>query len=110
MVSSNLSLRSLLRIKIDFLLLSLCTDELIPVQNITFLPNSLSLDNEKLPCVLNPIPYPEYLYLPKSALFTDLAATNKKFTKIKAVLYLYGHKLQCGYLQRQYGYLQTCYD
>ena len=92
MVSPNLSLRPLLRIKIDFLLLSLCTDELIPVPNITFLPNSLSLDNEKLPWVLNPIPYPEYLYLPKSAFFTDLTAPNKKLTKIKAVLYLYGHK------------------
>ena len=38
---------------------------------ITFLPNPLPLDNEKLPCESNPVPYPEYLYLSKSAFLVN---------------------------------------
>ena len=47
---------------------------------ITFLP-SLWLGCENLPLESNPIPYPEYFYLPTSAFFINLTALNKQFSK-----------------------------
>ena len=36
-----------------------------------FLPNPLPSGNEKLPLASNPIPYPKYLYLSKSAFLVN---------------------------------------
>ena len=41
-------------------------------------------DNEKLVHTLNPIPYLEYLYLPKSACLANLKAPNKNFPDAKS--------------------------
>ena len=69
------------RIKISFFLLSTCTEELISTPKIiTFLPNPLA--TEKVPCLSNPIPYPEYFYLSISTFFTNLTAPNKEFSSI----------------------------
>ena len=69
-----------------FLLLSTCTHELISVLNIiTLLSNPLPSDNEKLPRVSNPTLYPEYLYLPKSAVFcVHLTTPKKKVSNVKS--------------------------
>ena len=44
---------------------------------ITFLPNPVP-GNEKLPCLSNPIPDPEYPYLLMSAFLVKLTAQNKQ--------------------------------
>ena len=60
-------------------LLSTYREEFIATPNIiTFPPNPLA--NEKVPCLSNPIPYPEYLHLSKSAYFTNSTAPNKEFS------------------------------
>ena len=60
--------------------------------NITFLPNSLLPDNEKPPCVLNPMPYPNIYTYQNQHFFNNLTAPNKEFTNIKWTQCLYGHK------------------
>ena len=55
------------RMKISFFVLSTWIEELISTPKIiTLLPN-LPPENEKIPCLSNPSPYPEYLYLSISA-------------------------------------------
>ena len=48
---------------------------------ITFRPNPLP-GNEKLPCLPNPNPYPEYPYLSMSEFLVKLTAPNKQFTSV----------------------------
>ena len=48
---------------------------------ITFLPNVIP-GNEKLPCLSNPIPYPEYLYLSISIFLINVTAPNKQFSNV----------------------------
>ena len=48
---------------------------------ITFLPNPVP-ENEKLPCLSNPIPYPEYLYLSISAFLVKVTPPNKQFSNV----------------------------
>ena len=55
-------------------------------------PNPLPSDNKKLPCELNAIPYPDYLYSSKSAFLVNLTAPNKEFANIKLALCANGHK------------------
>ena len=70
-----------------FFLLLTCPDELLSAMNIiTFLANPLPSDNEKIPRVSHSLPYPEYLYLSKSA------TPNKEFSNVKLTLCLNGHK------------------
>ena len=70
-----------------------CPYEVIPAQNIvTVLPNPLPSDNEKLPCISNPIPHPECLYLSSSVFFTNLTVPNKEFPGVKLLLCLNDHK------------------
>lgn len=58
-VSSNSSVKTLLRIKISFFLLSAWTEGLLSTPNIiTFLPNPSPLWSEKAERESNPIPYP----------------------------------------------------
>ena len=71
-VSSKPCVGPLPRIRISFYLLPIYADELISAPNIiTFLLNPLPLDNEKLPCTSNPMPYSEYLCLLKSAFLVN---------------------------------------
>ena len=49
-----------------------------PMNNVTFLPNSLPSDNKKFPRELNPVPSPEYLYLSKPVFLVNLTAPKKK--------------------------------
>ena len=65
----------------SFFLLSIFDDEIISTPKIiTFLP--VSLPNEKVVSVSNPIPYPEYLYLSMSAFLVNLADPNKQFSSV----------------------------
>ena len=74
------------KIKISFFLLSIFVDELISTPKIiTFLPNPTPGD-EKLSCLSNPIPYPEYLYLLISAFLVKLTALNKQFSSVGSLL------------------------
>ena len=74
---SDPCVRPLPRIKIFFFLLSIFVDELIStLKIIIFLPVP-PLGCENNPCLSNPIPYPEYLYLSISAILVKLAAPNK---------------------------------
>ena len=58
-VSSNSSVKTLLRIKISFFLLSAWTEGLLSTPNIiTFLPNPSPLGSEKAERESNLIPYP----------------------------------------------------
>ena len=59
---------------------------------ITFLPNPIPLDQEKLPRASNPIPYSEHLHWSKSGVFSvNLTAPEKEFSNGKPVLCLYDH-------------------
>ena len=63
-------------LKYPFFLLSIFVDELMStLKIITFLPNPVP-GNDKLPCLSNPIPYPEYFYLPISSFLARLTASN----------------------------------
>ena len=67
------------RIKMSYLLLSTCTEELISTPKIiTFLPNQ-PVGNEKNPVISNPISYLEYLYWSTSVFFTNLTAPDNEF-------------------------------
>ena len=67
-VSSNPFVGPLPRIKIFFFILSAFKEELLSNEYIiTFLPNLLRLDKEKVPRVSNSILYPEKELLPRSA-------------------------------------------
>ena len=48
---------------------------------ITFLPNPVP-GYEKLPCLSNPNPYVEYLYLSISAFLVRLTAPDKQFSSV----------------------------
>ena len=48
---------------------------------ITFRPNPVP-GSEKLSCLSNPIPYPEYPYLSMSAILVRLTAPNKQFSGV----------------------------
>ena len=48
---------------------------------ITFLLNPVPV-SEKLPCLPNPIPYPEYTYLSMSAFLVRLTAPSKQFSSV----------------------------
>ena len=70
------------RIKKHFFLLSIFVDELISTPKIiTFLLNPAP-GNEMLPCLSNPIRYPEYLYLSTSAFLVKVTAPNKQFSSV----------------------------
>ena len=72
----------------SFFLLSTCADELIPAPNVmTFLPNPLPSDKEKVPLTSNPISKPEYSYLSGSAFLVYLTAPNKGLFSVKSELY-----------------------
>ena len=74
-------------------LLLICTAELISAPNIiTFLPNPLSFDYEKLPCASNRIPQPEYLHLSGSAFLVSLTAPNKEYPNTKYTPWVFDHK------------------
>ena len=75
-------MKSLPNTKILYTLLLACTELLKSAPKImTFL--SFSPPGcEKLPLESNPIPYPEYFYLPMSELFANLIAPNRQFPKI----------------------------
>ena len=76
-VCSNSCVRPLPGIEISFFLLSIFVHELISTPKIiTFLPNPVP-ENEKRPCLSNPIPYPDYSYLPILAFLVNLAPPNK---------------------------------
>ena len=47
---------------------------------VQFLPSPLRKLNS--PCLSNPIPYPEYLYLSISAFLVKLTGPNKKFSNV----------------------------
>ena len=49
-------------------------------------------DNENLLRALNPIPYPEYLYLSKSAFLVSLVAPSKELSNTKYIPRENGHK------------------
>ena len=81
-VCSNPCVQHLPKIKISFFLFSIGTEELIYTPKIiTFLPNPIP-GNEKLPCLSNPTPYLEYLYLSISAFLVKLTAPNKKSSSV----------------------------
>ena len=42
--------------------------------------------NEKLPLLSNPIPYPEYPYLPISAFLVKVTAPNKQFFNVGSLM------------------------
>ena len=66
-VCSNPCVGPLPKIKIYLFLFSIFVDELMSAPKIiTYLPNPVP-GNEKRPCISNPIPCPEYLYLLISA-------------------------------------------
>ena len=91
--SSNPCIGPLPRIKMSFFLLSTSTDELISAPNIiTFLPNLVPSDNEKLLCASNPVPLSEYLYLSKSTFLVNLTAPNKEFPNGKSLPTVNYHK------------------
>ena len=76
------------KIKIYFFLLSIFVDELISTPKvITFLPNPVP-ENEKLSCLSNPIPYPEYLHLSISAFLVKLTTPNKQSSSVRQSLML----------------------
>ena len=78
-ICSNLCVGPSPKIKNSSLQLSMFVDELISTPKaITFLPVP-PLGWEKDPCLLNPIPYPEYLYLLRSAFLVKLTVPNKHF-------------------------------
>ena len=80
---SNPYVGPLPKIKIYFFLLSVFVDELMSTPKIiTFLP-ILVPGNEKLPCLSNPVPYPEYPYLLMSAFLVRLTAPNKQFSNVR---------------------------
>ena len=71
-VSYNLSVGPSPIIKASFFLLSAGKKDFISAPKIMiFLPEP-SVWNEKVPFISNPIPYPDCLYLPMSAVFTNL--------------------------------------
>ena len=49
---------------------------------ITTLQPNAPLGIEKVPLLSNPIPYPEYLYLPISAFLINLTAPKKLFSNV----------------------------
>ena len=49
---------------------------------ITTLQSNPPLGIEKVPLLSNPIPYPEYLYMPISAFLINLTAPNKLFSNV----------------------------
>ena len=68
-------------IEISFFLLSICTEELIStLKIIQFVPNPLLTEN--FPFLSNPMPYPEYLYLPMSGFLVNLTTLNKQFSSV----------------------------
>ena len=70
------------RIKIYFFLLSACTENFISTPKINTLQPNPPQGNEKVPLLLNPMPYPDYLYLSISAFLVNLNASNKQFSKV----------------------------
>ena len=75
-----------LTIKVSFFLLSIFVYELISTPKIlTFLPNPVP-ENEKLPCLSNPIPNPKYLYLSMPTFLVKVTAPNKQFYWLSRIL------------------------
>ena len=75
-VCSNLCVGPFPKNKLSFFLLSIFVDELISTPKIiTFLPNPVP-GNEKLICLSDPIPQPEYPYLSISAFLVNVTAPN----------------------------------
>ena len=68
--------------KASFFLLSIFVDELISAtQIIKFLPVP-PIRCEENPCLSNPIPYAEYLYLSIIIFFVKITAPNKQFSNV----------------------------
>ena len=86
-------IKSLPRTKILFLLLLECVKQIKSAPKIiTFLSYS-PLECEKDPFEPNPIPYTEYLGLSISAVFVNLTALNRQFSKVKLELLILGINL-----------------
>ena len=51
---------------------------------IKFRPNQMA-GNERLPFLLIPVPYPEYLYLSISAFLIKVTAPNKQFSSVESL-------------------------
>ena len=65
-----------------FVLLPVFVDELMSSPKIiTLLPNPVP-GNEKFPCLSNPTPRPEYLYLSIAAFLVRLTAPNEQFSSV----------------------------
>ena len=58
-------------------------DELMSTQKIIMFSSNPVPGNEKLLCLSNPIPYPEYPYLSMSAFLVKVTASNKQFCKVE---------------------------
>ena len=81
-ISSNLYARPSSRIKISFFLLLTCTEELIYTPQIIKLHSNSAAENEKVPYLSIPIPYPEYLYSSISESLVNLTVPNKQLVNV----------------------------
>ena len=80
-VCSNSCVGHLPRIEISFFLLSICGDEFISTpKTITCL--TTPLPTEKIPFLIIPIPYREYLYLLISTFLVRRPAPNQQFSVV----------------------------
>ena len=82
------------RIRISFRLLSICPDEFISAQKITFLP-TLPPGNGNSERESNSVPEPLYLHLPRSALLVGFTDPNKQLHDVKSVFKSLDHDLVC---------------
>ena len=70
-------------LKYLFFLLSIFADGLISTPKIIIFLLVPLIRREKNPCVANPIPYPEYLYLSIPAFLVKLIAPNQQFFRVE---------------------------
>ena len=73
------------RINISFTLLPICTDELISVPKIKTIFPKLPSVNENSEQESNPILWPVYLYLSRSAFLLSFTDPNKQLLNVKSV-------------------------
>ena len=66
---------------ISFPVINLFGELMSTPKYITFRPNQMA-GNERLPFLLIPVPYPEYLYLSISAFLIKVTAPNKQFSSV----------------------------
>ena len=91
MVSSNPYVDPSPRIKVSFPLISICRDELISAPKImTFLPMRPSI-NEYSEQETNPMPWPLYLYLSRSAFLVSFKNPNKQLFNLRSLFKFRNH-------------------